>query len=153
MTPYRFDNQKQKQAFSRKKIVGIFLGIVILVGVLVFGIAPLVQRAAEGPLWLHDALVRGSDRVIDNLTPKKIIIQRYQALQEKIQMYEIQLLELDMMRDENARLRDAVSYIDIPSNIIFASVIAKPSQSLYNSIIIDRGADAGIEVGQLVTTQ
>ncbi len=123
------------------------------VAIIVFLIAPLVRNFARGPEWLHTQVIEVEKAAITQLTPKADIIARNTELKNQIESYKAQLLELQTLRDENTKLRTELSYIKTPSEVIVAGVLAKPSQSLYNSLVIDQGSKNGITVGQLVVTQ
>lgn len=152
MTHYHFANQQNKKTTSRKKIVGVILGVVIISGVLIFLLSSMIQRIAQGPAWARTTLEQSIEYGISNLTPKKNIIAQNVLLQEKIANYEAQLIELKILQDENKSLRNELSYLDNPQSMITARIIQKPNQSLHNQLIIDRGSRDEIMVGKLVVT-
>lgn len=127
--------------------------MIIIGGISVFMIAPFLQSFMKGPQWLQVQTKNSVVDVIGVLTPKKIILAQNVNLKNEIESYKAQLFELQLLRDENMQLRTEVSYIQDPSSIIFARVLAKPSRSLYNSIIIDQGSKDGIMLGQMVVTR
>jgi cell shape-determining protein MreC len=153
MTHYHFDNQIQKKTFSRKKIMGVSFAVVVSVGIIIFVLAPIVRTIARGPQWFQNTARETVEMGVTHLTPKKFIIAQNTELRNQGEAYRSQLVELQILRDENSKLREELSYVKNPHEVIIARVIAKPSQSLYNSLIIDQGSRDGVEVGQLVTTQ
>ncbi len=153
MTHYHFDNQIQKKTFSRKKVVGVFLVVVTSIVLIIFVLAPIFRTIARGPEWFQSKTKEVVETSISSFTPKKIVLAQNAKLKESIQEYKAQLIELQILRDENAKLRTELSYVKNPSEVIVAGILAKPSQSLYNSLVIDRGERSGITVGQLVVTQ
>lgn len=153
MTHYHFDNQIQKKTYSRKKVLGVSFAVLVTIGVAVFGIAPLVRSLARGPQWLQVQTKNSIGAAVDSLTPKKDILVQNTELKNQIETYKAQLLELQTLRDENTKLRTELSYISNPNEVVVAGILAKPSQSLYNSLIIDQGSNNGITLGQLVVTQ
>lgn len=146
MTPYRFDNRQRKEKTSRARIAGTAFAVVALVLLVVFVIAPFVQKLARGPQWLAASVEKGG-----LLVSKASLIRENAELKGQAVSFQAQLLELGMLRDENEKLREELSYRSVPSESVTAQVIAKPGQSLYNSVIIDRGSAQGVRVGQLVT--
>lgn len=153
MTRYHFDNQIQKKDLSRKKVAVVtfvILGIILLI---VFIIPSLVRSVFRGPEWFYSVATQTTKTVVTEFTPKKIIWAQNIALKNEIETYKAQLLELQILKDENNKLRNELSYIKNPAEVILARVLAKPSQSLYNSLVIDQGSRNGIVVGQLVVTQ
>ena len=153
MTRYHFDNQEKKKKLSRTKITVVTLVVVVFVLLVVFVIAPLIKDIARGPQWLRDATALSVQNDTTALSSKKTLIAEIDQLKAKDQNDEAQLLKLQMLQDENTTLRTELSYLPNPSSTILAQVLAKPSQSLYNSLVIDRGSNNGVSVGQLVTTE
>jgi cell shape-determining protein MreC len=153
MTHYHFDNQIQKKTLSRKRVFVTVFFVVGIIMLAVFVLGSVIRNVARGPEWLHKQLVETQDNVVNQLTPKKVILAKNADLQNQIETYKAQLLELQMTRDENTKLRAELSYIKNPSEVVVAGVLAKPSESLYNSLIIDQGTKNGITIGQLVVTQ
>lgn len=153
MTHYHFDNQIHKKNISRKKIVGVSFLVVGLAILIIFGLTTIIQTLIRGPQWFRLQAQEVFSETVSMLTPKKIILKQNQQLKETLVTYQAQQIELEALRDENIKLRTELDYISNPQESIFAQVLAKPSQSLYNSLIIDRGSTAGIQVGQLVVTQ
>lgn len=148
MTRYHFDNKQRKSNTSRKKFIGFFFVIVVIVVLIIFFIAPLLQKIARGPQWVTQQVSKSSI-----LSSKSSLVTENNSLKESIISYKAQLLELQIIRDENEKLRTELSYRPVLNSSITAQVIAKPSQSLYNSLIIDQGSSQGVRVGQLVTVQ
>jgi len=153
MTRYHFDNQEKKKTYSRTKIAAIVLSVVVLVLIIIFVVAPVIKNIARGPEWLRNATNTAVQNGALSLASKKTLIAQINQLNAQVQSDQSQLLQLQMVQDENTALRTELSYLPNPSTVILAQVLAKPSQSLYNSLVIDRGSDNGVSVGQLVTAQ
>jgi cell shape-determining protein MreC len=153
MTRYRFDNQEKKEKTSRTKMIVIGFVIIGIVLVAIFLVAPLIKNLARGPEWLRGASEQAIQSGVTALGSKKAVLAENEDLKNKIEGYQAQTLELQMIRNENTKLRAELSYAQSLKNFIGAQILAKPSQSLFNSLVIDQGKDAGIQVGQLVVTQ
>jgi cell shape-determining protein MreC len=152
MTRYHFDNQSKKKSFSRAKIAVIFFGVIVGI-VILFGLGKLIQAISRGPAWLRNSSEQAVVNTASLLSPKRVLIAKINSLETQVQNDQASLVQLQVLQNENDALRTELSYQKDPSQVITASVIAKPSQSLYNSLIIDRGSSDGIVVGQLVTAQ
>jgi rod shape-determining protein MreC len=153
MTRYRFDNQEKKQRWSLTRVAFGGIATVGIILIAVFVVAPGIRVLTRGPLWLGQAMVQGAERGIVSLAPKSSLIDQNTALKEQIKNMDAQLLELQSLKDENEKLRKELSYLPESRNVVGAQVLAKPSRSLFNSLIIDRGTDQGIQVGQVVVAQ
>jgi cell shape-determining protein MreC len=99
---------------------------------------------------IRDTSVDIINTVIDNATSKKFLLARQRALEEKNTALTAQVQGMQLLEDENASLRIILNYPKIASTSITARVIAKPSQSLYDRVIIDRGSTDGIVIGDKI---
>lgn len=136
---------------SRTRIAGVVLLLVVIVLVVVFGVAPLLQRITRGPAWLAQSLTEGVTNQVGMLTPKRTLLTENAMLKNKIQEYEAQTLTLKQVQAEYEELRKELSYLPNPRTTITAQIIGKPGKSLFNTLILDQGERQGIQIGQLVT--
>ncbi len=90
------------------------------------------------------------DKIVDTTTPKKILVERQQQLQEENQKLQAQLLGVQLIEDENKSLRTILDYPKLATTEITAYVVSKPTQSVYNRVIIDRGERDGVIVGDKI---
>ena len=142
---YQYSTHRKKNY----KIQYIVIGFLLLVGILVFVLNRFffmkagteVRETAENILALS----------VSTATPKSVLIARQSALGEKIARLEQQLLTVQLLEDENRSLRELLSYTqNQPVIQVVARVIAKPSQNLYDRIILDQGSDNQISEGAVV---
>ncbi len=89
-------------------------------------------------------------QAIDLTTPKTILIERQNALQEQNELLQQQLAGMQLVEDENASLRKILDYPKLPHTFITARVISKSSQSIYDRIMIDRGTQDGVVLGDRI---
>lgn len=83
-------------------------------------------------------------------TPKNVLIARQHAMESQIQTLQQQLNTLQLIEDENTSLRTLLDYPTLQHQSVVARVIAKPSQNMYDRIMIDRGTRDGISIGDRV---
>lgn len=88
--------------------------------------------------------------VIDRATPKHILLQRQQLLEQENRALRDSMIGNELLQEENNSLRTLLDYPVIAPQVITARVISKPSQSVYNRIIIDRGGKDGVAIGDKV---
>jgi cell shape-determining protein MreC len=153
MTPYHFANQEKKIKVSRTRIAGVVFLVIGLIGTILIFLVPFIQRIARGPAWLASSFKDSVSSEISMLTPKSTLLAQNQALQEQVKQYEAQTLQLVQLQDENAQLTKELSYLPNPVTTVTAQVIGKPSDSIFNTLIIDQGTNQGLKIGQLVTVQ
>lgn len=153
MIRYRFDNQREKQKTSRTKTLGVIFVLVVIAVVAIFVVAPFIRNFLKGPAWFAKSIQESAKTTVATLTPKKSLLAHNAELKDQIQKLEAQLIDFKMIQDENIALRTELSYLPNPFSVTIAGILGKPSDSLFNSLILDQGSDDGISVGQLVTTQ
>lgn len=83
-------------------------------------------------------------------TPKTLLVAKVRELSAENEMLRQQVLGNQITEDENSSLRQILNYPKTGRSEIIAQVIAKPSQNVYDRIIIDRGTRDGIEAGQKI---
>jgi len=124
----------------------------------VVGVVLLVAKTPAHAL-LHDAFVplwKNGNRATVAVQEFTILLQSKRAIAEKNASLQKQLttlhadtLLLSVLQKENKELRALLSRDDSPSRII-ASVIVRPTQTPYDTLIIDRGEKHGVEVDDYV---
>jgi cell shape-determining protein MreC len=90
------------------------------------------------------------DTVIDSATPKKVLLARQRQLEEQNSALTAQVQGMQLLEDENASLRTILDYPKIVTTSITARIVAKPSQSVYDRVGIDRGSADGVMVGDKI---
>lgn len=83
-------------------------------------------------------------------TPKKILIAQIETLRDQEQQLQSQVAHLQLIEDENTSLRTLLDYPKSTHTMITARVIARPSQNLYDRIMIDRGTRDGVVIGDRI---
>ena len=93
--------------------------------------------------------VVGNEVEIHTLS-KRQLVARNAELSARIKTLEESQAYVSVLEDENASLRKLMSYSAdrVPGHV--AAVIGKPSENLYNRIIIDQGSLSGVIVGNRV---
>lgn len=127
--------------------------MIIAVVLVVFVFAPLIKNISRGPAWVRNVLVQSADDTISLLTPKKVLIAKIKELQNQAVTDQATLVSMQDIQNQNTLLKNELSYVTHPVDIITAQVLDVSSESLYNNMIIDEGSLDGIKIGQLVTSQ
>lgn len=152
MTPYRFDNKKKN--YQQK--IGSYVVTVLVVAVIglavvflgTFAVQKIIQVPAKASSMLGDQVAV----TINALTPKSLLIHRIQKLEQEIQLLQETSLEHKAIAYDYQLLKQAVGYEPREMVTIPARVVGHPGRSLFNTMIIDKGTQDQIAVGDLVTT-
>jgi cell shape-determining protein MreC len=99
---------------------------------------------------IHDTSVDVINTVVDSATPKKVLLNRQRQLEEKNSALTAQVQGMQLLEDENTSLRTILDYPKITTTSIIARIIAKPSQSVYDRVGVDRGSADGVLVGDKI---
>jgi rod shape-determining protein MreC len=90
---------------------------------------------------------------VSTLTPKSVLIQEIKNLKDTLAEQEALVIENEQIKEENEALKKELSYTPAVEQLLGAQVIGKPNQSLFNTLIIDRGSNQGVQLGQLVLAE
>ncbi|MEZ4103527.1 MAG: rod shape-determining protein MreC [Candidatus Paceibacterota bacterium] len=82
-------------------------------------------------------------------TSKKDLIRQNEILKNRLNESEIKLLQASLLEKENESLKEIFLRSTGENNII-ATILAKPNQSLYGTLIIDVGEEDGVKIDDLV---
>jgi rod shape-determining protein MreC len=126
-------------------VVRVFVAIAILA--LFFIAAKFVSRTISSVTASASDLI---SQTVDLATPKSVLIARQNALQAQKSQIAQQLSGMQLMEDENNSLRQLLDYPKLATATIAARIISKPSQNIYDRIMIDRGARDGVVVGDKI---
>jgi len=129
----------------------LFLGGAIILGALfVLFFNTEIGAYARGFLSSIIAL-RGGNAEYAALS-KDALIDRLSSAESELMRAKYQAILYDALAEENARLRDAAGAVALSPRLT-ARVIARPPQTLYDTLIIDQGAEAGVRERDSATYQ
>ena len=136
---------KKDNSGNRTFIIRFFVVIVLIMIWFIFGFKIFKSMSAAKNVTA-DVL----KQTINLSTPKTILIERQNALQQQNELLQQQLAGMHLTEDENTSLRQILDYPKTNYTMVSARVISKPSQSIYDRIMIDRGSNDGIKIGDRV---
>lgn len=136
----RTNKNSGKKLFFRIFFVGIFVFMGIVFGRTILRGMSAVRQSTEEILAYTTNLA----------TPKKILIAQIETLRDQEQQLQSQVAHLQLIEDENTSLRTLLDYPKSTHTMITARVIARPSQNLYDRIMIDRGTRDGVVIGDRI---
>ncbi|MFA4975752.1 MAG: rod shape-determining protein MreC [Candidatus Paceibacterota bacterium] len=81
---------------------------------------------------------------------KNFLLKENNILKEKINEQEARILNYNSVLDENLKIKEILGRKLEKTNMVLSSILAKPNQSPYDTLIIDVGEKDGILLGQRV---
>ncbi len=146
--------QDRKKSHQRKKI---WITVVVIATVLIISFLG-VFKSMDGflniigrPLWKADntigTLATNSGSI---LSTKKSVYRENNYLKEKQKEIELRLSDYEILKKENEDLKVLLGRIPKDENFILSTILVKPNQSPYDTIIIDIGKDNNIILGTRV---
>lgn len=142
---YQYSGHRKKTS----TIQYIVIGFLLLVGVGIFFANRFFFMRIGSELDI--AIENIIEMTVTTATPKSTLLKRQKTLEEQNNALKQRLLSVQLLEDENRSLRELLSYSqNQDEKRTVARVIAKPSQNLYDRIIIDRGETAVVQEGALL---
>lgn len=141
---------------QRKKFVKILVLTVVLL-VLIYFHSPIFNRLSSAThIILRPMLVAGGG-ISEKFSNLSVYFKFKSTLQQENENLKSQLGEVwakvanyNSVLDENSKLKDILGRKNEKTNLVLASILSKPNQTPYDTIIIDAGQKQGIREGGLV---
>ena len=138
---------------KRKNIrIAIVVGILIII----FAVPPIrtgVRRGISAIGLSISRVTHGTGAwfasIGTDLRSKHVLTDENTALQDEVDELNTKLASYNALMSENADLESAMGRND-SARFTLAAVIAKPPHSIYDTMLIDGGTNAGLAVGQIV---
>lgn len=150
MTPKRHFVSAQTK--SRRLRITIIL---VLVG-FVFAVPPLRNGLRSGVSVVGTGIghaVRGTTGFFGSIgtgfRSKNALSKENESLRREVARLTAKVASEDMLASENAELKTAMGRTE-DGTFTLATVLGKPPHSVYDTLLVDGGAKAGLVVGQLV---
>lgn len=139
---------------TTKRISVIFIGAFILVGLL-FLFRPALQGGAFTvfiPVWkVADSLGSSVFSIPSYFSSKAGLSAQNRKLQQDLSASQASVLDRNQLYEENLALKERMGRIAVPNSAL-ASVLLRPPEVPYDTLLIDIGEDADIEVGDKVAS-
>jgi len=130
-------------------------GAVILILLVLFGsllqkfFSPAAHTVLDPIFKVSQNLLLKSKNLLSFLKPKSILIAENENLKTELLIKGTTLLDYEIIKRENEILKSLTNG-EATSTRVIAAVLKTPDQSPYDTILIDKGAEAGINEGDLV---
>lgn len=141
---------------KRNKLSKIVLGTVILIVLIYFrsavfsGFSTWTHNIFQPVLVLGNNIGEKFSNTGAYFKNKKLIVLKNEELQSQLDEMSAKLLNYNSILDENTKLKEILGRKGEKTVMTLASILAKPNQSFYDTLIIDAGINQGIKVGDVV---
>ena len=151
MSNFPLQNREKRKILSVKFFVIFFLVIMFGVANTVFpNFFSGVFHSIGEPAWkAQDATATKILSSSKLLQSKKSLVEENIRLATQIEKMSNLVLEKDLLQEENDALKERFGR-DTSENILLATVLARPSVSLYDTFVIDVGSNDGVKIGERV---
>lgn len=143
-------NYRSAKEKKEKKKRGFQFGLVILLVVL--GFSGVYHWASVGLSPLSSGFWKfasGDASLSFVLKDKKHLEKDIRELKETIADLEIEVLRTEAVRQENEELKESLGRLG-NTDAVVASIILRPNQNLYDSLVVDAGSANGVRSGDIV---
>jgi cell shape-determining protein MreC len=147
LLPSKKGNSKKTLPFF---IVAVFIVLIFLINLISPAFLGSVSNKIGIPIWKSGGFLSTQFSNIISFAHSRIrILEMNRELESEILNLKTKLLLLDVLENENKEFKRTWGRND-ESNGILASVLVKPPQSFYDTLILDAGNDSFVEVGNYV---
>lgn len=151
-----------RRFFSSKIRIILVLAVVLGVGLTVIAnlmgttVLDVVVKSVLMPIRsAANGVTNQAERLYDYVFHYDSLVERNAYLEEQLAMIADEARDADAVRRENERLRDLNNLLtrNQDYNVVDAYIINRDSQDWTSTLMIDRGADMGIETGMCAVTE
>ncbi|MFC1720850.1 rod shape-determining protein MreC [Patescibacteria group bacterium] len=146
---------RNNNSSKKIKIIAIIVVLILIALIYFFGGA-ITQSASNSTHGMFASVLKagettkGSVSIIPSFFSSRISLEKEnEQLREKVREFEIENLVSESLRSENDELKKILDRLDYRKATL-ATIIARPNQSLYDTLIIDVGNEHGINKGDTV---
>ncbi|PCI19546.1 hypothetical protein COB64_03725 [Candidatus Wolfebacteria bacterium] len=146
----------RKSAQRKKRTIAIAIGVLVILVILsrfsFFSPLSSVFHAITLPLWKAKISITDTVRgVTSSFASKRSLVEENELLRERLNEFEISFQYNDVIVEENKKLKELFNRSnENEEDLTVASILTKPNQSPYGTLIIDIGSDSGVEVGDYI---
>lgn len=153
MMQYRRDNKKK--FFKRKTIIALIVGALLVV----FSFTPIGGFVSSGVYTAATPLMHVGDIAKESWTAKysalfhekETLVEENADLKAQLAAVSARLLDRNLLFDENMKLREMLGREMQDAVKVTARVLAGPSRTPYDTLLLDAGATSGVQVGDKIS--
>ncbi|MEN9582840.1 MAG: hypothetical protein RL641_794 [Candidatus Parcubacteria bacterium] len=152
----KFISYKERNFRSYRKKILVVLGVAGAI-LAIFFLAVGPKKTISAIASVGNSIFKIKHSIGQNMSDglelsksKSTLIEEKNALNDKITELEASLADLPTLKDENAKLTEMLARKKETTELTVARILAKPNQSVYDTLLIDAGSEEGIVVGAKV---
>lgn len=100
------------------------------------------------PIWQAENFTK--DFLSLTFSSKKDLYKQNILLKEEIEKKDLELLITKTIEEENLKLKEILGRTPSEKKVVLSAILAKPNQTPYDTLIIDRGSKDGVSPDDLV---
>ncbi|MBI4118459.1 MAG: rod shape-determining protein MreC [Parcubacteria group bacterium] len=111
-----------------------------------------VAYAVAVPLWKGEGMFTAKAKsILSVVQSKQLLLKENARLEDEMRRLKAEMLSLFLLKKENDELRHYLGATKVDATAILAFVLVRPNRSPYDTLIVDRGGEDGLHVGDLVS--
>lgn len=144
------DKNRTKENRLKLWISGGVFVVIVIVAPFVFPWLGRGMRTMLRPFWeLENNVVAGTDGFVSYFISKHALEIENQNLKSQLMEMQARMTDHATLEQENASLKEMLGRTT-STNLVLGTILVKPNRSLYDTLVIDIGADNGVKVGDIV---
>lgn len=146
---------RDKKEIKRKKRLTRVIIILVLFLVLSFsgilGVFSKFFNYVGRPIWESKKVaVSEVNDIVYLFKNKKNLLLENEKIKEENSNLKIRMIDYQILKDENNKLKELLGRIPSKHNFILGSILSKPNNSPYDTLVIDIGENDDIQEGLMV---
>jgi len=148
---YLLDRQiKRKKIISFAILIGVLI-ILFYFRVAVFqGLSSVAHAIFKPVLVFRDSVSNKFSNNSSFFKSKKSLLEENRKLQLELDEMSAKLSSYDSVAQENVQIKEILGRKAERTDMVLASILSKPNQSPYGTLVVDAGIDQDVSVGNIV---
>lgn len=133
---------------ARLILVGFFVLVLVLSNI--FGPGNTIWTDLFYPfIKTGDYFYKNINKIGGFFSDKSELIEKNNKLMDEIENYQLDLMDYEVLKNENSRLREELK-IKPPGEFIYTSVVSRPPQIPLDTLLLNVGIADSVKIGDLV---
>lgn len=145
-------NQRLAKTYRKRRLY-VVLGILFVIFFLLLQkgllskFTPIFSKIAV-PVWQAENFTK--DFLVMSLSSKDGLYKQNILLKSQVEKLNLELTKTTILEEENKNLKETLGRVNPNGHFVLSAILAKPNQTPYDTLIIDRGSEDGIKVDDRV---